>query len=76
MSDSLLYFEIEPEEAAVYVDGHFAGGARDLNSMNEGFAIEAGVHHVTVTCPGYRESTLNVTAGAGKDARVKIRLSR
>jgi hypothetical protein len=74
--ESRLFFEIDPPEAAVYIDGHFAGAAHDLNSMSEGFAIEPGDHHVTVTCPGYRERTITVNAESSRDGQVKLRLSR
>ena len=73
---SRLYFDIEPAEAAVYIDGHFAGAAHDLNTMSEGFTIEPGEHRVTVTCPGFRERTLRVSTGEGKDSRVRLHLSR
>jgi hypothetical protein len=76
VSDTRLSFDIEPDEAAVYIDGRFAGGARELNSMREGFSVEPGQHHVTVTCPGYRESTIEVTAGNHRGARVRLSLSR
>ncbi len=75
-SDSRLSFEIEPAEAAVYVDGRFAGGARELNAMSEGFAVDPGEHHVTVTCPGYRETTVEVMAPARRSARVAVRLRK
>ena len=75
-SEAMLTFEVEPEEAAVDIDGRFAGGARDLNSMDEGFVVEPGRHHITVTCPGYRESTIDVTAGLHRRAKVRLSLSR
>ncbi len=76
VSDSRLSFEIDPEEAAVYVDGRFAGGARELDAMSEGFAVEAGEHRVTVTCPGYRETTVEIMAPARRSARVRVRLRK
>jgi PEGA domain len=76
LSDSRLSFEVDPEESAVYVDGRFAGGARELNSMSEGFAVEAGEHRITVTCPGYRETTVEVMAPARRSARVRVRLRK
>ena len=77
LSESRLSFEVEPAEAAVYVDGHFAGGARELNSMaDDGFVVGAGEHHVTVTCPGYRETTIDVMAPARRSARVRVRLRK
>jgi hypothetical protein len=75
-ADARLFFEVEPAEAAIYIDGRFAGGAQDLNSMDEGFVVEPGEHHITVVCPGYRESTLVVTAGGRKTTRVRLSLSR
>ena len=74
LSDSRLSFEVEPEEAAVYIDGRFAGGARELNSRDGGFAVEAGEHRITVVCPGYRERTVNVIAPARRSARVRVSL--
>ncbi|MGH9442215.1 MAG: hypothetical protein ACRD16_08050 [Thermoanaerobaculia bacterium] len=75
-SDSHLSFEVEPLDAAVYVDGHFAGGARELNSLGEGFAVPAGEHRVVVTCPGFAEKTVEVVAPARRSARVRVRLTK
>jgi hypothetical protein len=74
--DARIVFEVSPPDAAVYVDDHFAGSARELGGLSEGLSVPAGEHRITVTCPGYREATLRVSASASAQGRVKLSLKR
>jgi hypothetical protein len=75
-TDSRIVFDVSPPDAAIYVDDRFMGSARELNGLGGGVAVPPGEHRVTVTCPGYREATLNVATSAAKGGRAEIDLKK
>jgi hypothetical protein len=74
--EARIVFDVSPPDAAVYVDDHFAGSARELGGLPEGLSVSAGEHRITVTCPGYREATMRVSASASSSGRAKLALKR
>jgi len=75
-SEARIVFDVSPPDAAVYVDDHFAGSARELDGLTGGLSVSPGEHRITVTCPGYRESTLRVQASAARSGKAKLELKR
>jgi hypothetical protein len=71
-----IVFRIEPDDAAVYVDDHFAGTAEELSSLSRGLQVPAGPHRVVVSRPGYGSESLQVEVEAGKSETVELRLDR
>lgn len=75
-SRTRLRLNIEPSDAAVYVDNRFVGTAEEVNSLERGVAVSAGKHTVTVSRPGFRDKTADVTVEAGRTETLEISLGR
>jgi hypothetical protein len=75
-SRTRLRLNVEPSDAAVYVDNRFVGTAEEVNSLERGVAITAGKHTVTVSRPGFRDKTTDVTVEQGRMQTVEISLGR
>jgi len=71
-----MVFDISPPDAAVYIDDHFAGSARELNGLPEGLAVSPGEHRIVATCPGYREATTRVQVTGTRIGRAAISLKQ
>jgi len=71
-----MVFDISPPDAAVYIDDHFAGSARELNGLPEGLAVSPGEHRVVATCPGYQEATTRVQISGTRIGRAAISLKQ
>lgn len=66
-----VFFEIEPADASVYVDGEFHGKASQVSRLE----LSAGRHRIEVVRPGYRteETEINVE---GEAKKVVVKLDR
>ena len=71
-----LKITVEPSDAVVYIDDRFVGSADEVTSMDRGIVVAPGKHTVTVSRPGYRDKTRDVTVDAGKTETVEISLAR
>jgi hypothetical protein len=69
-----LRLNVEPSDAAVYVDNRFVGTAEEVNSLERGVSVSAGKHTVTVSRPGFRDKTSDVTVEQGKTETLEISL--
>jgi hypothetical protein len=75
-SRTRLRLNVEPSDAAVYVDNRFVGTAEEVNSLARGVAISAGKHTVTVSRPGFRDKTTDITVENGRMQTLEISLGR
>ena len=75
-TDSRIVFDVSPPDAAIYVDDRFMGSARELNGLGGGVAVPPGEHRITVTCPGYRDTTLRLETSAAKGGRAEVELKK
>ena len=64
-SRARITFQVTPDDAAVYMDDRYLGAADDLAASTGGVVADPGTHTITVTRPGYKSKTLEVTAHAG-----------
>ncbi|MEO8430515.1 MAG: PEGA domain-containing protein [Acidobacteriota bacterium] len=71
-----LKISVEPSDAVVYVDDRFVGSADEVSSMDRGIVVAPGKHTVTVSRPGYRDKSSEVTVEVGKMESVTISLGR
>jgi len=53
---------VTPNTAAVYVDGYFAGTAKDLGGSFKELRLEPGTHVVEIKAEGYEPLSLNIRA--------------
>ena len=65
--------KVEPEEigddAAVYVDGHYAGVVDDFDGW--GVVVEEGPHTVAIFHEGYRTAQFNIHVGEGQTFKLR-----
>lgn len=71
-----LRFEIEPDDAAVYLDDRYVGTAEELGGLSRGLRVTPGRHTVTVVRPGYATKTVDVESSPGKAIDVVIELEK
>jgi hypothetical protein len=64
-SRARINFRVTPDDAAVYMDDKYLGAADDLAANTRGVVADPGTHSITVTRPGYKSRTVEVTAHAG-----------
>jgi len=65
--------KVEPEDigddAAVYVDGHYAGVVDDFDGW--GLAVQEGPHTVAIFREGYRTARFNIHVGEGQTFKLR-----
>jgi len=71
-----LALTVSPEDAAVYLDGRFLGGADDLAAHHTGVVIDPGDHELEVVRPGYESKTLSFTAATGEEVDLTVELEK
>jgi hypothetical protein len=68
----LVSFEVEPEDASIYVDGEFYGKASELRSLD----LPLGRRRIEVVRPGYKTAEMEITVEAGRNPAVHITLQK
>jgi hypothetical protein len=53
--------EIRPRDAAVYVDGYYAGVVDDFDGVFQRLTLEAGPHRIEVELPGFETRAFDVS---------------
>jgi hypothetical protein len=71
-SASEVRLQIQPEDAAVYVDGELRGPARQLATLH----LPAGHHRFEIVRPGMRPAVREVTLGRGESVAIHVDLER
>jgi hypothetical protein len=57
---------MKPTEAAVYVDGYYAGIVDDYDGIFQALRLEAGPHRIEVQEPGYAPLVVDVRIDPGR----------
>ena len=73
---SLLTFSVEPEDAAVYLDGHLLGTGEEVARTLRGVPVAPGRHEIAVTSPGLREWTSEIEIVPGESRKIEVSLER
>ncbi len=71
-----LRFEIEPADAAVYLDDDYVGTGEELAGLRRGVPVAAGKHTVSVVRPGFVTKTIEVEAKPGAAIDVVVELEK
>ena len=71
-----LRFEIEPSDAAVYLDDEYIGTGEELAGLRRGIPADAGTHTVSVVRPGFVTKTIEVDAKPGAAIDVVVELEK
>lgn len=70
---------VEPKqanEAAVYVDGFYAGIVRDFDGVFEGLPLTPGGHTIVLYLDGYRTDRRNIYLRPGSTFKLRVTLER
>jgi hypothetical protein len=71
-----LKVDVQPERAAVFVDGRFLGHAGELGGAFHSMLLSPGMHRIKVELPGYQTFETDVTLVAGQKSEVKTSLAK
>ena len=67
---------VKPKKAEVYVDGRFAGRAKDFDGYPGYLWLEEGTHEISLVQDGYATFSDRVTVRSGYVTDVRLRLER
>jgi hypothetical protein len=65
---------VQPERAAVFVDGQFVGHVDEFNGPGQAVLLSPGKHRLKVTLPGYQDFDTEVNLVANQRFEVKTNL--
>jgi hypothetical protein len=57
---SEIKLKVDPDRAAVFVDGNFAGYVHQFGGVGRAMLVSPGKHEIKVALPGYRDFTTEV----------------
>lgn len=63
-----------PDDAAVYVDGTFAGSVHDFGGIGKSMLISPGKHTIKISLPGYQDYVTEVNLGPHEKFRIETKL--
>jgi len=73
---AMIETDVRPKKAELYVDGEFAGEARDFNGTWDALFVKPGVHTLEFRCEGYRTLSIGLRVRAGRHYRISERLQK
>jgi PEGA domain len=73
--DTWIRLNVQPTDAAIYLDDRFIGTASELDAEN-GIAVPPGRHALVVSRPGYRDKRVEVNVSRGQTEKVDVKLER
>jgi len=62
--------EVRPREAAVYVDGYYAGIVDDFDGVFQRLTLEAGRHRIEIELPGFETRAFDVAVDPTRTVEV------
>jgi len=71
-----IKLSVDPDRAAVFVDGMFAGHAGELGGVGEGLLVAPGRRKITISLPGYRSFETEVDLAPNQKFEIKTKLVR
>lgn len=71
---SRVALTIWPEDAAVYLNGHFVGTGEEIGALLQGLVVDAGQHSLEVVRPGYETDERTITVAPGQTLELEIDL--
>jgi hypothetical protein len=64
-----------PANAAVFVDGKYAGSVHDFGGIGHSMLLPAGKHTIKLSMPGYQDYTTEMDMAANQKYRIETKLS-
>lgn len=71
-----VWFDVQPEDALIYVDGQLWGRAEDLNGWWKSRRVRAGEHQIRIEHEKYPPRELSVQVPPGEAVSVRVDLRR
>lgn len=71
-----LRLAVTPKEAAVYVDGFYAGIVDDFDGFFQSLPLPPGGHQITLYLPGYRTVTQHLYLSPGSTFKLELTMER
>ena len=75
-ADGALKLKVTPRQAAVFVDGYFAGSVDDYDGVFQQLRLETGPHRIEVRLDGYEPQSFEVRITPGRTITYKGELER
>jgi hypothetical protein len=72
--EARVHFSITPNDASVYLDGHFLGTASELEGLSAGLVVTPGSHHLEVVRPGFAAHETSFDSSPGEDVQLAVEL--
>ncbi len=69
-----LRLEVYPQDASVYLDGHFVGTGTELTMMRSGLPVSPGEHLLAVVRPGRKAEERSFEVEAGEEIKLELEL--
>jgi len=69
-----VHLAVEPDDASVYLDGHFVGTGEDLARLRGGLLVNPGKHTLAVVRPGREGVEREFEVNPGEDFELAIAL--
>jgi hypothetical protein len=73
---ALLRLDVEPLDAAVYLDGEFLARADEISRLHGALPVATGVHRIEIVRPGYRSRVVDVDVAGDEPVRLAVVLER
>jgi len=73
-SPGRLIVAVAPNDAVLYLDGHFFGVANELQHVHAGLPVAAGEHSIEIIRPGYRALERVITVKPGESVSLEATL--
>jgi PEGA domain len=71
---SEIRLKVDPDRAAVFVDGAYAGTAHEFGGIGRAMLVAPGKHHVKIDLPGYRTFDTDVNLLPRQKVTIKTKL--
>ena len=71
-----LLVSIQPEDTAIYLDGHFLGTAAELQQLSAGMLVEPGHHVLELVRPGYITEQIPINVPSGDRIGVELEMRK
>jgi hypothetical protein len=70
-----VHIDVEPQRAAVFVDGNYAGHVNEFNGRS-GLWVRAGTYEFKIALPGYQSFVTQLTVNKGQRYRLATELAK
>ena len=69
-----LILDVEPAGAQVFADGYYAGVPEDFSATRGGGLLEAGLHRIDLSAPGYESMAVDLRVAPGQPVTYRATL--